>query len=142
MARICPCLIDAIETQRTGLPHKQFRCAAKSSDAPSHQRTPNRMQFGPTAKLDRGWVRGLSQPSGWRSQVAFKLRGPYGYAEQSHFAMRSATMIVGIFGVPVGTVGMIEASATVNPVIPWTDPRASVTAPFAGSAPIAHVPTG
>jgi hypothetical protein len=36
--------------------------------------------------------------------------------------MCSATMMIGRFGVPVGTIGMIEASATVSPSIPWTDP--------------------
>jgi hypothetical protein len=34
-------------------------------------------------------------------------------------------MVVGRFGVPVGMVGMIDASATVRPSTPWTDPQAS-----------------
>ena len=37
---------------------------------------------------------------------------------------------------------MIEASAIVRPSIPWTEPRQSVTAPWAGSGPMAQVPTG
>ena len=55
---------------------------------------------------------------GGNAQVAVKLRRPSGHVVRSHRAMCSATMIVGRFGVPVGTVGIIEASATVKPSIP------------------------
>jgi hypothetical protein len=44
------------------------------------------------------------------------------HAFRSHPAMCSATMMIGRLGVPVGTIGMIEASATVSPAMPWTDP--------------------
>ena len=60
----------------------------------------------------------------------------------SQAAMRSATMMVGRFVFAAGTVGMIYASATTKFVIPGTRPRASTTAPSAGSAPMAQVPTG
>jgi hypothetical protein len=57
-------------------------------------------------------------------------------------AMCSATMIVARLVVPVGMVGIIDASATVRASIPCTVPCASVTAPRVGSDPMAQVPTG
>jgi len=52
----------------------------------------------------------------------------------------SPIMIDGALVLPDVSVGMIEASATLRPAMPWTRSRVSRTA--IGSAPILQVPTG
>ena len=49
-------------------------------------------------------------------------------------------MTAGAWVLPLGMRGMIDASATRNPSMPWTASRASTTA--IGSAPMRQVPTG
>ena len=49
-------------------------------------------------------------------------------------------MMVGALVLPLVSVGMIEASATRSPAMPWTLSSESTTA--IGSAPIRQVPTG
>ena len=55
--------------------------------------------------------------------------------------MRSAITIVDRL-VAAGMAGITDASAIHTPPIPWTAPRASTTARWPGSGPIAQVPTG
>src|SRR5437763_13794973 len=57
-------------------------------------------------------------------------------------AIRSAIMMVGMWVLADGMSGMMDASATVRPPVPWTLPAASTTAPAAGSEPMAQVPAG
>ncbi len=52
----------------------------------------------------------------------------------------SAIITVGAFVLPEVMVGIMEASMTLNPLIPWTRKRSSTTA--IGSVPILQVPTG
>src|SRR5207344_3454204 len=52
----------------------------------------------------------------------------------------SPIMIDGALVLPDVSVGMIEASATLRPAMPWTRSWASTTA--SGSDPILQVPTG
>ena len=52
----------------------------------------------------------------------------------------SPIMMVGALVLPEGMWGMIEASATRKPAMPWTRRRASTT--LIASFPILHVPTG
>lgn len=80
----------------------------------------NRAIVGAMAGVSAKWL-SASHPcrsAMWRRTA---LSGP-DQGLLSHRAMWSATMMVGRFGVPVGTVGMIDASATVRPSMPWTVP--------------------
>ena len=52
----------------------------------------------------------------------------------------SAIIMVGALVLPPVMEGMMEASATRSPEIPWTRSSGSTTA--RGSTPILHVPTG
>ena len=54
----------------------------------------------------------------------------------------SAIIIAGAEVLPPMIAGMTDASATRKAASPWTHRRASVTAPAAGSVPIAQLPTG
>ena len=50
-------------------------------------------------------------------------------------------MITVMFGGTAGIVGMIDASTTCRPSMPWTLPRWSTTAQAAPASPIAQVPS-
>jgi hypothetical protein len=87
--------------------------------------------------LRRGWMTVLradsrrSRPTINNSQVAV-------FSTMS--AAFSPIMIDGALVLPDVKVGMIEASATLRPAMPWTRSWASTTA--IGSDPILQVPTG
>jgi hypothetical protein len=60
----------------------------------------------------------------------------------SHAEQRSANMSVGRLVLAAGMVGIIEASTTNKPSIPYTCPRELTTAIASGTGPMRHVPTG
>ena len=59
-----------------------------------------------------------------------------------NFAACSTSIIVGRHVLPVGMVGMIEASTTRNPSTPRTRQDASTTASESTELPILQVPEG
>ena len=68
------------------------------------------------------------------------LPSPYAAAASIIRDAFSPIMIDGALVLPEVSVGMIEASATRSPSIPWT--RSSLSTTAIGSAPILQVPTG
>src|SRR5688572_14495094 len=70
-------------------------------------------------------------------QAALRIAVAAASTISAHF---SPIMMVGALVLPLVSVGMIEASATRRPAMPWTRNWASTTA--IGSAPILQVPTG
>src|SRR5436190_7829736 len=101
------------------------------------------------ARAGRGGVPATGRDAGHdaagdvqRLSVQFGDAGHDAPCVTSSDAIRSAIMMVGMWVLADGMSGMIDASATTRPPVPWTRPAASTTAPAAGSEPMAQVPTG
>jgi len=113
---------------------------------------------------DTGAKRGMSNGPGAVEDVAqgapgSTLTGPNGSARPGQRARRSgaptgspphdilatkrsATITAGRFVFARGTMGMMEASTTYKPSMPWTRPSLSTTASGSVAGPILTVPTG